>query len=158
MNLNKVFIMGRLTADPEVRTTSMGDSVTTLGVATNRVWNDKSGQKKESAEFHSVVLWGRQADIAGQFLVKGSIVFIEGRLQTRTWQAKDGSNRRVTEIVAERMQLGPRPMNAQRKTADDRESYSGGRNDESDSSSDEVPVIEMEDDDKEEIKPEDLPF
>jgi len=150
--------MGRLTADPEVRTTSMGDSVTTLGVATNRVWNDKSGQKKESAEFHSVVLWGRQADIAGQFLVKGSIVFIEGRLQTRTWQAKDGSNRRVTEIVAERMQLGPRPMNAQRKTADDRESYSGGRNDESDSSSDEVPVIEMEDDDKEEIKPEDLPF
>jgi len=150
--------MGRLTADPEVRTTSMGDSVTTLGVATNRVWNDKSGQKKESAEFHSVVLWGRQADIAGQFLVKGSIVFIEGRLQTRTWQAKDGSNRRVTEIVAERMQLGPRPMNAQRKTADDGESYSGGRNDESDSSSDEVPVIEMEDDDKEEIKPEDLPF
>jgi single-strand DNA-binding protein len=156
MNLNKVFIMGRLTADPEVRTTSSGDSVTTLGVATNRVWNDKSGQKKESVEFHSVVLWRRQADIASQFLVKGSIIFIEGRLQTRTWQAKDGTNRRTTEIIGERIQLGPRPMNAGRKESHN-SSFSDSRNNKDNNFSDEVPVIEMEDDEGE-IKPEDLPF
>jgi single-strand DNA-binding protein len=155
MNLNKVFIMGRVTADPEVRTTPMGDHVTAFSIASNRVWNDKSGAKKESAEFHNVVLWGRQADVAGQFLVKGSVVFVEGRLQTRSWQGKDGVTRRVTEIIGERMQLGPRPGGAQRSEA----SFSGGENDShnnEDIQSSEVPVIEVEDDG--EIKPEDLPF
>ena len=157
MNLNKVFIMGRLTADPEVRTTPMGDRVTTLSIATNRVWNDKSGGKKESTEFHNVVLWGRQADVAGQFLIKGSVVFIEGRLQTRSWQAKDGTTRRVTEVIGERMQLGPRPMGAApRRPADNgqAEGDNGLHGDEP--SGEEIPVIEMGDDG--EIKPEDLPF
>jgi len=157
MNLNKVFIMGRLTADPEVRTTPMGDRVTTLSVASNRVWNDKSGSKKESTEFHNVVLWGRQADVAGQFLIKGSVVFIEGRLQTRSWQAKDGTTRRVTEIIGERMQLGPRPMNAASRQPEDNDlsqEDKGLHKDEP--SGEEVPIIEMEDDG--EIKPEDLPF
>jgi single-strand DNA-binding protein len=160
MNLNKVFIVGRLTADPEVRTTPMGDRVTTLSIATNRVWSDKSGGKKESTEFHNVVLWGRQADVAGQFLIKGSEVFIEGRLQTRSWQAKDGTTRRVTEIIGERMQLGSRPASAggygaaktaNNRVSDDESGFEGGN-----PPGEEVPVIEVEDDG--EIKPEDLPF
>ncbi|MFA4999166.1 MAG: single-stranded DNA-binding protein [Parcubacteria group bacterium] len=161
MNLNKVFIMGRLTADPEIRTTPMGDRVTTLSIATNRVWSDKSGGKKEAAEFHNVVLWGRQADVAGQFLIKGSIVFVEGRLQTRSWQGKDGVTRRVTEIIGERMQLGPRPMGASRggETFKRGNDVSEAERDEfakDEPSGQEVPVIEMGDDG--EIKPEDLPF
>jgi single-strand DNA-binding protein len=159
MNLNKVFVMGRLTADPEVRTTPMGDRVTTLSIASNRVWNDKSGGKKEATEFHNVVLWGRQADVAGQFLIKGSVVFIEGRLQTRSWQGKDGVTRRITEIIGERMQLGPRPSSASspvRNSEGQREAESFDQGDDHDSVNQEVPVIEMGDDG--EIKPEDLPF
>lgn len=153
MNLNKAFIMGRVTADPEVRTTPMGDRVASFNVASNRVWNDKSGAKKEAVEFHNVVLWGRQADIAGQFLVKGSVVFIEGRLQTRSWQGKDGVTRRVTEIIGERIQLGPRPMGAQRAASSVSEN---DVSEEDDRQVSKIPVIEIEDDG--EIKPEDLPF
>lgn len=158
MNLNKVFIIGRLTADPEIRTTPTGERVTTLSIATNRTWNDKSGSRKEATEFHNAVLWGRQADIAGQFLVKGSEVFIEGRLQTRSWQAKDGSTRRVTEIICERMQLGQRPGGAAGARRQPENAPSSEDNDfEGDKpSGEEVPVIEMGDDG--EIKPEDLPF
>ena len=89
MNVNKVLLVGRLTREPEIRTTSSGQSVTSLSLATNSFWKDKSGQKQERTEFHNVVLWGRLAEIAGQFLVKGAEVFIEGRLQTRKYTAKD---------------------------------------------------------------------
>ena len=112
MNLNKVFVLGRLTADPQVRQTPSGVSVSSFGVATNRVWTDKAGAKQEETEFHNVVVWGRQAEIAGQFLTKGSMVLIEGRLQTRSWQGSDGVKRYRTEIVAENLQLGPKAMNA----------------------------------------------
>ena len=85
MNLNKVFILGRMTADPQLRTTPTGQQVANFSVATNRVWNDKNGQKQESAEFHNIVVWGRQAEVASKFLNKGGLVLIEGRLQTREW-------------------------------------------------------------------------
>jgi len=110
MNLNKVFIIGRLTAAPQLRSTQSGQSVVSLGVATNRVWNDKSGVRQEETEYHNVVVWGRQAEVASQFLVKGSIVFIEGRLRTRSWQDKQGQERKTTEVICERLQLGPRPQ------------------------------------------------
>lgn len=109
MNLNKVFILGRVTADPQLRSTAGGQQVTSFSVATNRVWTDKAGQKQESTEFHNVVVWGRQAEVATQFLIKGSLVLIEGRLQTRNWEDKQGQQRKTTEIIAERLQLGPRP-------------------------------------------------
>lgn len=146
MNLNKVFILGRLTADPQLRSTPGGQSVASFGVATNRVWTDKTGQKQESTEFHNVVVWGRQAEVASKFLTKGSLVLVEGRLQTRNWEGKDGQQRRITEIIAERMQLGPRPMGS-----------GGGRQAvvDSDASVKEVPTIEIGD---EEIKDEDLNF
>jgi len=110
MNVNKVILVGRLTRDPEVRTTQNGQTVTTLGMATNHTWSDKTGQRQEKTEFHNVVLWGRLAEIAGQYLAKGSEAFIEGRLQGRAYTGKDGIERRVTEIVAENMQLGARPQ------------------------------------------------
>src|SRR3989304_7697988 len=108
MNLNKVMILGNITRDPEMRTTPAGKAVVTLGVATTRRWTNASGQKQEQAEFHNVVLWGRLAEIANQYLAKGALVLIEGRLQTRTWEGQDGEKRYRTEIIAENMQMGPR--------------------------------------------------
>jgi single-strand DNA-binding protein len=112
MNLNKVFLIGRLAADPEARTTPSGQQVVTLRIATNRVWNDKNNQKQEQVEFHSVVAWGRLAEIAQKYLLKGQMAFFEGRLQTRSWQGTDGVKRYRTEIVAENLQLGPKSANA----------------------------------------------
>ncbi len=112
MNLNKVQLIGRLTRDPEVRTTQSGQTVTTIGLATNRNWTDKNGQKQEQSEYHNIVLWGKLAEIAGQYLVKGQEAYFEGRLQTRKYQAKDGSERYTTEIVAENMQMGAKPQGA----------------------------------------------
>ena len=108
MNLNKIFLIGRLTQDPETRSTQTGQTVTTLRMATNRVWNDKSGQKQEAVEYHTVVAWARLGEIAAQYLKKGGLVFIEGRVQTRSWLDKENNKRYTTEIVAESLQLGPR--------------------------------------------------
>lgn len=110
MNLNKVFILGRLTADPQLRATAGGNQVASFSLATNRVWNDKSGARKESTEFHNIVVWGKQAEVASRFLTKGSLALIEGRMQTRDWVGKDGQKRRITEIICEKMQLGPKPV------------------------------------------------
>jgi single-strand DNA-binding protein len=108
MNLNKVILIGRLTQDPESRTTPSGQNVTTVNMATNRVWNDTSG-RKEATEFHRVVAWGKLGDIASNYLKKGALVMIEGRLQTRSWDDKQtGQKRYMTEIIAENLQMGPR--------------------------------------------------
>ena len=110
MNLNKVFLIGRLTQDPEVRSTPSGQQVATIRIATSRVWNDQATkQKREATEFHTIIAWGRLAEICGQYLKKGGLALFEGRLQTRSWDDKNtGAKRYVTEIVAENMQLGPR--------------------------------------------------
>lgn len=103
MDLNKVQIIGRITQDIELRQTPNGQSVTTLSIATNRSWTDGSGMRQEQAEFHNVVLWTKLAEIASQYLAKGRRVYIEGRLQTRSWEAQDGSKRYRTEIIGENM-------------------------------------------------------
>ena len=103
MDLNKAMIIGRLTRDPETRTTPNGATVTTFSVATNLVWTDTTGKKQEKVEFHNVVAWRKLGETIAQYLRKGSRIYIEGRLQTRQWQAQDGSNRNRTEIVAESM-------------------------------------------------------
>ena len=109
MNFNKAFVLGNVTRDPELRTTPSGQSVCSFGVATNRFYKDQKGERQQSAEFHNIVAWGRLAEICHQYLKKGSLVFIDGRLQTRSWQDQNSNQKRFrTEIVAETMQLGPR--------------------------------------------------
>src|SRR3989344_6005054 len=108
MNLNKAFVLGNLTRDPELRQTPTGQSVATFGVATNRMWTDHAGNKQTQTEFHNVVVWGRLAEIASQYLGKGRLVLIEGRITTRSWQDQQGQKKYRTEIIAENMQLGPR--------------------------------------------------
>ncbi len=109
MNLNKVYIIGRLTQDPESRSTPSGQSVTTLRMATNRVWNDPSGGRRDATEYHTVIAWGRLGEIANQYLRKGGLLMVEGRLQTRNWTGQDNLKRYVTEIIAESIQMGPKP-------------------------------------------------
>ena len=167
MDFNKAIIVGRVTADPQLRTTPGGQSVVTIGVATNRTWTDKAGARQEETEFHNVVIWGRQAEIAGQYLTKGATVLIEGRIQTRGWTDKQGQARKSTEIMCERLQLGPRPMGGGGgggqgggfRAGAPASSDNGGRADGSKGtdapSLDDIPVINLED---EEIKPEDIPF
>ncbi|HUC31104.1 MAG TPA: single-stranded DNA-binding protein [Candidatus Paceibacterota bacterium] len=160
MDLNKVILVGRVTADPQLRTTPGGQSVTTIGVATNRTWTDKNGAKQEQPEFHNIVMWGRTAEIAGQYLTKGAMVLIEGRIQTRSWTDKQGQQRKTTEIMCERLQLGPRAagggggQGGGKSFGTPSSSAQGGDKD-AIPSLDEIPVINLEED---EIKPEDIPF
>lgn len=109
MDLNKVMIIGRLTRDPEMRSTPNGANVASFSVATGFNWTDQSGQKKEQTEFHNVVAWRKLGEIVAQYLKKGSQVYIEGRLQTRTWEGQDGKKNYRTEIIADNMIMLGRP-------------------------------------------------
>lgn len=108
MYLNKAIIIGNLTRDPEAKALPSGIQVTSFSVATNRVWKDKNGARQESADYHNIVAFGRQAETTAQYLKKGSSVLVEGRMQTRSWDAQDGTKRYRTEIIADRIQFGPR--------------------------------------------------
>jgi single-strand DNA-binding protein len=110
MSVNKVILVGRLGQKPEVRYTASGAAVANFSVATHEVWNDKAGQKQERTEWHKVVVWGKQAEAAGQYLDKGRQVYLEGRLQTRQWQDKESQTRYTTEIQVQVIQfLGTAP-------------------------------------------------
>lgn len=108
MNFNKAIIVGRVIKDPEIRTTPNGQTVASIGVASNRVWNSNTGERQEKTEFHNIVAWGKLAEICGQYLVKGQLALFEGRIETRSWDGQDGVKRYKTEIVAENMQMGPK--------------------------------------------------
>mgnify|MGYP001146703208 CR=1 FL=1 len=143
MNFNKVILVGRVVADPEIKSTPSGQKVCSLRIATNRIWKDETGSRKETTEFHNVVLWQKLAEIASQFLKKGSLVLIEGRLQTRSWQDSAGISKYRTEIIAESMQLGPKmttPASPQEKET---------------SSPSDIPIIE---ENEEEINIQDIPL
>lgn len=154
MNLNKVFILGNLTRDPELRQTPSGQSVTSFGVATNRFYNDSSGQRQKQAEFHNVVAWGRQAEIVNQYLQKGSLVMVEGRLQTRNWLDPQGTKHWKTEIIAERIQLGPRGAGG---AGTDPKDETPPGNAPPQPPKEEMPTIELPDE-NEEINVKDIPF
>ncbi|MDD5084127.1 MAG: single-stranded DNA-binding protein [Candidatus Moranbacteria bacterium] len=163
MNVNKVILVGRLTRDPEIRTTPSGQTVATIGLATSDRWNDKNGQKQERTEFHRVVLWGRIAEIAGQYLTKGQEAFFEGRLQTQTFTGKDGVERKMVEIVADSMQLGSRAQgtsapsgSAPRQTAPAQQRPAPQARQQS-PVEEEIPTINL-DDERDEIRIEDVPF
>jgi len=105
-SVNKVILIGNLGADPEVRSTTSGSQVASLRIATSESWNDRqSGERKEQTEWHRVTLYGKLAEIAGQYLRKGAKVYLEGRIQTRKWQDKEGNDRYTTEVVANEMQM-----------------------------------------------------
>ncbi|MFN7087178.1 MAG: single-stranded DNA-binding protein [Burkholderiales bacterium] len=104
-SINKVILIGNLGADPETRYLPSGDAVTNIRIATTDVWKDKNGEKQEHTEWHRIAFFGKLAEIAGEYLKKGSPVYIEGRIRTRKWQDKEGQDRYSTEIVADRMQL-----------------------------------------------------
>jgi single-strand DNA-binding protein len=151
MDLNKVMLIGRLTRDPELRTTTTGKSVASMAIATGRAWTDQAGAKQEKTEFTNCVLWGKLADIAGQYLAKGRQVYVEGRLETRDWVGTDGVKRYRTEVIVENMimlgsggQRGAGPAGAANIPAS-AQSSGAMMNDSS------APV-------EEEIKVEDIPF
>lgn len=159
MNVNKVLLVGRLTRDPEIRSTTSGQSVASISMATNRFWKDKSGQKQEKTEFHNVILWGRLAEIAGQYLAKGQEAFIEGRLETRKYTGKDGIERRTTEVVAENMQLGSRPQ-GQSSFSPSRpapQAAAAPANKAPQEKAEEIPTINL-DEEQDEVRIEDVPF
>jgi single-strand DNA-binding protein len=104
-SVNKVILVGNLGRDPETRYTTSGDAVTNIRLATTDTWKDKAGEKQERTEWHNIVFYGRQAEIAGEYLKKGRQIYVEGRLQTRKWQDKEGQDRYTTEIIADRMQM-----------------------------------------------------
>lgn len=158
MFLNKVFVLGNLVADPDARSLPSGQPVVNFRIATNRVFYDKNKEKQEQAEFHNIVAFGRTAEIIQQYLKKGSLVLIEGRLQTRSWEDKStGVKRFKTEIVTERMQMGPRRMqgvvssNQEQKTKEQATKESSQKEP---VSKQEIPIIEEE----AEINVKDIPF
>lgn len=108
MYLNKVLLYGNLTRDPEVKALPSGIKVASLSLATNRTWKDKDGRKQEAVEYHNVVVFGRQAELVEQYMKKGNPLYIEGRLQTRSWDAQDGQKKYRTEIIVENFQFGPK--------------------------------------------------
>ena len=122
-SVNKVILIGNLGRDPETRYMPDGGAVTNVSIATTESWKDKNGEKQEKTEWHRVAFFGKLAEIAGEYLKKGSQVYVEGRLQTRKWQDKDGQDKYTTEIIADRMQmLGSR----QGMVGGDREREPGG--------------------------------
>ena len=149
MYLNKAIVIGNLTRDPEIKALPSGIKVCTMGLATNRVWKDKNGAKQESADFHNIVIFGRQAELVAQYLKKGSSALVEGRMQTRSWDGKDGQKKYRTEIVADRVQFGSRSNvgNAGAGNAGVSKSVEAG--------DDKAESIEYPQD---EINPDDIPF
>ncbi len=150
MYLNKAILIGNLTRDPELKSLPSGIKVCSFSLATNRVWKDKNGAKQESADYHNVVVFGRQAKIVAQYMKKGNSILVEGRMQTRSWDDKtSGEKKYRTEIIADRTQFGPKGVS----------STGGGTN----STGSKAPAAEQDNSDvieypEEDINPEDIPF
>ena len=135
-------MIGNLTRDPELKSLPSGTSVVSFGLATNRVWKNQQGENQQDTQFHNIVAFGKQGETIHQYLTKGSMALVEGRIQTRSWDAQDGSKRYATEIIAERVQFGPRKS-------------TGGSGGPAPKGKEDMPVIDLN---SEEVKPEDLPF
>jgi single-strand DNA-binding protein len=146
MYLNKAIVIGNLTRDPEVKVLPSGVKVASFSVATNRVWKDKNGVKQENVDYHNIVIFGRQAEIVGQYMKKGSSILVEGRMQTRSWDDASGVKKYRTEIIADRIQFGPRKEG------------SGGNYSPAPAEEDSKKALDTIEYPEEEINPEDIPF
>lgn len=155
MYINKAILIGNLTRDPEKRALPNGTVVTSLSLATNRVWKDRDGKKQESTDYHNVVVFGRPAETAAQYLKKGQSVYVEGRIQTRSWDDKDGSKKYRTEIVADSVQFGAKSGGAGTYGSDSNAGSSEAPSSISSEPSDVGGQIDYPTDD---INPEDIPF
>ncbi|MCF7865711.1 MAG: single-stranded DNA-binding protein [Candidatus Pacebacteria bacterium] len=165
MYLNKALIIGNLTRDPELKALPSGIQVASISVATNRVWKDQNGAKQESTDYHNVVVFGRQAETAAQYLKKGSSVLVEGRMQTRSWDGQDGKKQYRTEVVADRIQFGNRPGDGASSSsggaAGSKPSYGNSASSapaKAASKSEDTDSFPSVDYPEEEINPEDIPF
>ena len=148
MYFNKAIVIGNLTRDPDLRSLPSGIKVCSFSLATNRVWKDKNGVKQESADYHNVVVFGRQAETVAQYMKKGSSMLVEGRMQTRSWDDKtSGEKKYRTEIVADRTQFGPKGSGGGPSN--------GGQANPVKASNENTDSIEYP---EEEINPEDIPF
>lgn len=162
MYLNKVFVLGRLTQDPQIRTLPSGQLVASFGLATNRVFTNKNGQKQEETQYHNIVAFGRSAEIVQQYLRQGSLVLIEGRLHTRSWEDKNGTKRSRTEIIVENLQLAPKSLSPSKTK--EKEVPSSKTAESVEVKEEEIPIIEEEnyssstEGEKDEINVEDLPL
>lgn len=158
MYINKAILFGNLTRDPELRALPSGMNVVNFSIATNRVFKDKDGKKQEQTDFHNVVVFGRQADTVNQYLKKGSSVFVEGRMQTRSWDdKKTGEKKYRTEVVADSVQFGPRASGSASGGSRQQSDEGAPMDDEmsSDGGSSAGPGIDYPKDD---INPDDIPF
>lgn len=151
MYINKAIIYGNLTRDPELKSLPSGAQVCEFGVATNRVWKDKNGARQESVDYHNIVIFGRQAELIKQYMHKGSGIFLEGRIQTRSWDAQDGTKKYRTEIVVDRFQFGPKSGASSGGSYEQKSSEPTG----TEKPEDKTPAIEYP---EEEINSEDIPF
>ncbi|MEQ1561189.1 MAG: single-stranded DNA-binding protein [Nitrospira sp.] len=147
MYLNKAIVIGNLTRDPEIKALPSGIKVASFSVATNRVWKDKNGVKQENVDYHNVVVFGRQAEIVGQYMKKGASILVEGRMQTRSWDDAGGVKKYRTEIIADRIQFGPR-----------KEGGTGGYTPAEPAHDDGKKALDTIEYPEEEINPEDIPF
>lgn len=159
MYLNKVYLLGNLTQDPELKSLPSGSSVTSFSLATNRTWSDQNGQRQDSTEYHNIVAYGKPGEIISQYLKKGSLLLVEGRLQTRSWEAQDGQKKYRTEIIVENFQMGPKGSSSSPNT-----SYASNNSPSSPSSkpqaqatqpTEELPTVNFDED---EIDLEEIPF
>ena len=149
MYLNKAILIGNLTRDPELRSLPSGIKVCSFSIATNRVWKDKAGVRQESADYHNVVVFGRQAETVAQYMKKGNSILVEGRMQTRSWDDKtSGEKKYRTEIIADRTQFGPKGSGSGAPSG-------GSGAPPKASSAEDVDTIEYPEED---INPEDIPF
>ncbi|MBA3733465.1 single-stranded DNA-binding protein [Patescibacteria group bacterium] len=151
MYLNKAIVIGNITRDPEIKSLPSGIKVASFSVATNRVWKDKNGAKQENVDYHNIVVFGKQAEIVGQYMKKGSSILVEGRMQTRSWDDAGGVKKYRTEIITDRIQFGPRPAGGGAPSG----SYGGAAQAPEDNNKKAMDTIEYP---EEEINPEDIPF
>jgi single-strand DNA-binding protein len=150
MYLNKVYVLGNLTRDPELKALPNGSKVTQFSLATNRVWKDQAGAKQEQVEYHNIVVFGRQAETSAEYLKKGQQVLIEGRIQTRSWDGTDGKKNYRTEIIADSVQFGAKTSGGSYTPQGDAGTSASAGN-----STPELATISYGD---EEVNPDDIPF
>ncbi len=161
MNKNSAIIIGRVTKDPQLKTTPSGQSVCSFSMATNQVWNDKNGQKKEKTEFHNIVFWGKTAETISKYVTKGQELLVEGRIETRKWEDQDKRTHYATEIIGESFSFGQKPKGYEAPQQSQTQSGSEFEREVTEpaftrTTDDQgLPQIDI---DEEDIKPEDLPF